>query len=137
MPKKSWTDKLNDPTPPSVKPAPIDIAGMRAGEIMLVPTPRLIDDFIRELPAGRDMDVRAMRKALAAQHGAEVTCPIYTGFHLRTIAEAAFEAHERGAPLAEITPFWRVIDSKSPTASRLACGLAFIRTQRKREGLVP
>jgi hypothetical protein len=132
---KSWTEKLQDPRPHQVKPAPIDIAGMKAGEIMLVPTAGMIDAFIRAIPAGIGLDVRGLRRELARRHGAEVTCPITTGFHLRTIAEAAWAAHRDGTATAEITPFWRVLHSRTPTAARLACGIDFIRRQRRAEGL--
>ena len=131
----SWQDKLRAPDKPVVKHAPVDIAGMRAGQIMLVPTPAMIDAFMREIPKGEAVDVKAMRAALAQRHGAEVTCPIYTGFHLRTVAEAAYEQHLMGAPLADIAPFWRVIDAGTPTAKRLACGIAFVRQRRLAEGL--
>ena len=133
MTKKSWTDRLNDPRPHQVKPAPINIAGMKAGEIMLVPTARIVDDFIRTIPAGQSMDVKMLRQRLARKYKAEVTCPITTGFHLRTVAEAAWEAHCGGAKLGEITPFWRVLDESVPTTSRLACGTDFVARQRKRE----
>ena len=132
---KSWTEKLNAPAQATVKPAPISIAGMRAGEMMLVPTPHQIEAFIRAIPAGRASDVRAMRKALAKQNGAEVTCPITTGFHVRTVAEAACEMLARGAQLAEIAPFWRLLDDRSPTTGRLSCGRAFVAEQRAKEGL--
>ena len=33
---------------------------------MLIPTPRMIDAFVRELPLGVAVDVKAMRRALAA-----------------------------------------------------------------------
>ena len=132
---KSWTEKLNAPARAEVKPAPVSIAGMRAGEIMLVPTPKLVDDFIRAIPEGTHTDVKSMRKALAREHGTEVTCPIYTGYHLRTVAEAAHEMLSRGAPLSEITPFWRVLDAKAPTTKRLSFGAAFVAEQRAREGL--
>src|SRR5260221_8279045 len=131
--KKSWTDRLNDHKPHEVKPAPIDIAGMKAGEIMLVPTARIVDAFIRTIPAGKSMDVKTLRQKLARKYKAEVTCPITTGFHLRTVAEAAWEAHQRGAKLGEITPFWRVLDEATPTTSRLACGTDFVIRQRKKE----
>lgn len=104
---------------------------------MLVPTPRLIDAYTRALRPGEASDVKAMRKALAKAHGAEVTCPIYTGYHLRTVAEAAFAAHRSGEALEAITPFWRVIDARSPTAGRLACGREFIARRRREEGLAP
>ena len=37
--------------------------------------------------------------------------------------------------LAEITPFWRVLDEAAPTTARLSCGVAFVRKQRKAEGI--
>ena len=81
------------------------------------------------------MDVRALRTALALEHGAEVTCPVTIGYHLRTVSEAAHEALERGSALADITPFWRVLSGKTPTTKRLTFGEEFVAEQRKREGL--
>jgi hypothetical protein len=133
--RKSWTQKLADPRPHEVKPAPIDIAGMKAGEIMLVPSPRLVDDFIRAIPRGASLDAAGLRKAMAQRHGAEVTCPITTGFHLRTVAEAAFEALRGGASVETITPFWRVLDERSPTTKRLSFGSTLIHERRCAEGL--
>lgn len=135
MANKSWTDRLNDPRPHEVKPAPINIAGMKAGEIMLVPTARIVDTFIRAIPSGQGMDVKTLRQKLARKYKAEVTCPITTGYHLRTVAEAAWEAHQGGAKLSEITPFWRVLDEATPTTSRLACGADFVTRQRRKEKL--
>ena len=132
---KTWTEKLADPRPHVVKPAPIAIAGMKTGQIMLVPTARIVDDFIRGIPRGVGMDLKTLRRQLAEKYKAEVTCPITMGFHLRTVAEAAFEAHNAGARLSEVTPVWRVLDEASPTLKKLSFDLAFIRDQRKREGL--
>jgi len=130
---KSWTEKLNAPAEPVVKPAPVSIAGMRAGQIMLVPTPRMIADFMSAVPSGEAVDVLTMRRQLADRHHAEVTCPIYTGYHLRTVAEAALEAHAAGVPVEAITPFWRVLDEESPTTGRLPNGVAFVATRRAAE----
>lgn len=132
---KSWTDRFNTPADVEIKPAPVSIAGMRAGEVMLVPTSKLVDDFIRAIPEGSTVDVRSMRKALAREHGAEVTCPIYTGYHLRTVAEAAHEMLRNGVPLSNITPFWRVLDARTPTTKRLTFGADFVARQRASEGL--
>lgn len=134
---KSWSEKLACPKPHEVKPAPIDIAGMKAGQIMFVPTPRIVDAFIRTIPPGQAMDLKSLRAALANQFQAEVTCPIYMGFHLRTVAEAAFEAYNSGTPLSEVTPVWRVLDARSPTLKKLSYDSAFIKSQREREGLAP
>ncbi len=133
--KKTWEQKLDSCRPHEVKPAPISIAGMKAGEIMLVPTARMVDDFIRAIPPNTSMDIKAVRAALARQHGAKVTCPITMGFHLRTVAEAAYEAHARGVPLAKVTPIWRVLDEYASTTKKLSFDPAFIVKQRAREGL--
>lgn len=132
---KSWTEKFNAPARVEIKPAPMSIAGMKAGEVMLVPTPKLVDEFMRSIPLGRHVDVKTMRKMLAERHDTEVTCPIYTGYHLRTVAEAAHEALERGTPLEDITPFWRVLDAATPTTGRLSFGAEFVHQRRREEGL--
>lgn len=116
-----------------VRPAPVDIAGMRAGQVMLVPTTRLIADFMAAVPPGGSVSVVEMRAELARRFAAEVTCPIYTGYHLRTVAEAALEAHAAGMPVEAITPFWRVLDEGSPTTGRLPDGVAFVRARRAAE----
>jgi hypothetical protein len=133
--KQSWAEKLNSSKPHQVKPAPINIAGMKAGQIMLVPSARIVDDFIRTIPKGSSIDVPTLRKKLARKYKAEVTCPITTGFHLKTVAEAAFEALENGARPQAVTPIWRVLDEHSPTTKKLSCGPAFIAAQRAREHL--
>lgn len=133
---KSWTERLMAPARVEVKPAPVSIAGMKAGEIMLVPTPpRLIDDFMRAIPRGGAVGVKEMRVRRARAHGAQVTCPIYTGYHLRTVAEAAHLELQGGASLGSITPFWRVIDVRTPTTKRLSFGGAFVAERRLEEGL--
>ena len=47
-----------------VKPAPVSIAGMRAGQIMLVPTPRMIADFMSSVPAGQTLTATATPRTL-------------------------------------------------------------------------
>ena len=62
---------------------------MQAGQIMLVPTALRVDAFYPHAAERRSLSARQLRDAMAAAHGAEVTCLITTGFHLRTVAEAA------------------------------------------------
>jgi hypothetical protein len=132
---KDWTDRLNTPGINGIRPSPRSFAGIAEGQSMLVPTARQVDDFIRSIPRGVDMDIRALRTALAVEHGAEATCPVTIGYHLRTVAEAANEALERGAALADITPFWRVLNGSTPTTKKLSFGEKLVAEQRKREGL--
>jgi hypothetical protein len=131
---KTWADRL-DAGQPVVKPSPRTVGDVVEGQAMLVPTARQVDDFIRSIPEGVKVDVRALRTALAIENGAEVSCPVYMGYHLRTVAEAANEALQRGMPLKDITPFWRVLDANTPTTKRLTFGADFVAEQRRREGL--
>lgn len=131
---KSWRDKL-DQGRAVVKPTPRSVGDVVEGQTMLVPTARQVDDFIRSIPLGVDMDIRALRTALALENGAEVTCPVYTGYHLRAVAEAAWEDLQNGMPLEQLTPFWRVLDTKTPTTARLTFGKDFVVGQRRAENL--
>ena len=133
----TWCQRLDRAEQSQVKPVQVAIAGMQVGQIMLVPTARQVDAFIRTIPCGQSMSTQALRAAMAAQHRAQVTCPITTGFHLRTVAEAAFERFEQGASMDEATPFWRVLDSSAPTSRKLSFGYEFVRRQRAAEGLEP
>lgn len=118
---KSWNDKLNISSINGIKIAPRAVGDVIESQPML-PTARQVDDFIRFIPEGVAMDVRALRTALAREHGAEVTCRVTTGYHPRTVAEAAKEHLERGMTLSDVAPFWRVLDVGTPTARKLSFG---------------
>jgi len=133
--RKTWAERLRSGKPHEVKPAPIDIAGMKAGQRMLVPSALLVDGFIRGLPAGSSFSAKALRQAMAEAHGAEVTCPITMGFHLRTVAEAMWESLAGGTPVDRLTPVWRVLPPGSATLPKLSFDLGFIRRRRELEGL--
>lgn len=132
---KTWSEKLAGGKPAEVKPCPKDMAGMRRGQAMLIPSARLIDARIRRIPRGHEMDARALRAALAEEQGAEVFCPITTGILLRIVAEAAREAREAGAPDEAITPVWRVLAGDDTVPQRMTGGPAFVLAGRAREGL--
>ncbi|NTS40828.1 hypothetical protein HRG84_07910 [Flavisolibacter sp. BT320] len=131
--RKTWRQKLEDGRQPHVEVAGKAFAGITPGQKMLIPTPKLIDAYIRQIPEGKAVDSQTLRKDLALQNGAEVTCPLTTGIFLRIVAEAAQEAYEKGESVDTITPFWRVITEKSPIAKKLTFGTQFLKEQRKKE----
>ncbi len=133
-PKKSWNEKMMADHS-QVKRVDIDFADIKSGSIMYISNPKTIEDYIRSIPKGKSVDLKTMRKDLAIEHGAEVTCPITTGIFLRIVAEAAYEKYEQGTPLSRVTPFWRVIHEKMPIAKKLSFGVALVRDQRKKEGM--
>lgn len=136
-PPRTWAQRLQTSAPAVVKRAPINIAGIKAGQVMLVPSAAEVDAFVRRIPQGHHMDVRALRQLMASAHQAEVTCPITMGFHIKTVAEAAYEAYTEGRAIQEITPFWRVLSSSSPTLGKLSFDSAFVAHLREQEGLPP
>jgi hypothetical protein len=132
--KKSWIDKM-DHDHSVVKVLDKDFADMKAGSIMYISNPRTIDAYIRNIPKGKSVDLKTMRKDLAIEHDAEVTCPITTGIFLRIVAEAANEQFQQGKSLNKITPIWRVINPKMTIATKLTFGTKLIAEQRKKEKL--
>jgi hypothetical protein len=133
--RKSWQEKLHTERQPQIEKSDKDFAGIKAGQMMLIPTPMLVDAYIRQIPKGTHVDLATLRKDLASEYHAEVTCPLTTGIFVRIAAEAAYEEYGQGKPLSKITPFWRVIDERSPAAKKLSFGMDFLKEQRKKEGL--
>jgi hypothetical protein len=131
-----WTAKLHANPEPEVRPMPKDRIGLQKGDLCLLPSARLVDDFIRAIPKGKAVSLLDMRATLARKHKAEGTCPVYLGYHLRTVAEAACESRDRGVPVGKITPVWRVLDASAPTLTKLSArNAAWINERRAKEGL--
>ena len=130
---KSWQEKFDVAFGPKIEKAGKSFAGINSGQMMLIPTPALVDAYIRQIPKGKLVDTKVLRKDLAAEYHAEVTCPLTTGIFLRIVAEVAFEKIKKGTAPENVTPFWRVISPDSPAAKKLSCGPGFIHKQRKKE----
>ena len=94
--KKSWIDKFNQPREKMIKVLETNFADMKEGEAMLIANPRIIDEYINQLPKSYTVDVKTMRKDLALTHQAEVTCPVTTGVFLRIVAEVSYEKITQG-----------------------------------------
>ena len=135
--KKTWKEKLEVDRKPEVEKTEKSFAGVKEGQLMLIPTPKLVDAYIRQIPKGSQADTQQIRKDLAAEYHAETTCPLTTGIFLRIVAEAAYEDYQNGRSLTEITPFWRAMDEFTPAAKKLTFGTALLKEQRRKEKLEP
>lgn len=133
--RKSWQEKLHVGQQIKVETVEGKFADIPAGATMLIATPAIVDDYIRHIPLGHHTSLQQMRKDLAAQYHADYTCPISSGIFLRIVSEAAYEQYLSGKPLEEISPFWRMIDSKAPITKKLSFGTDFVRQQRQLENL--
>ena len=135
MKKKSWAEKLNSKKEIQIKKVDFDFADITAGSSMLIATPEVVDDYVKQIPKGKYVSIKTLRNDLALTYGADVTCPLTAGIFLRIVAEAAYEEYQKTNSLKGITPFWRAIDPKSKLASKLSFGKDFLIEQREKEGI--
>jgi hypothetical protein len=133
--RKTWQQKLHNGHPDKVVTVDKKFVDVPAGASMYIATPEIVDAYIRNIPKGVHTSLQQMRKDLAAEHRAGYCCPVTAGIFLRIVAEAAYEEYMAGKPLKQVTPFWRMIDSKAPAAKQLSFGTEFITKQRELEGL--
>ena len=131
---KSWKEKLNIDRSFVVKRLDKNFSDIKVGENMLIATPKIIDEYIKQIPKGIDINIKTLRNDLALTYNADTTCPVTTGIFLRIVSEAAYEDLLNGEK--NITPFWRVVDHESKTASKLACGINFIKKRRSEENII-
>ncbi len=77
------------------------------GDRMVIPTPRLIESLLYEIPKGKVWTVGELRDVIAETCKADYTCPLTTGIFLRICAEYAETLREEGRK--KIPPYWRVV----------------------------
>ena len=107
-----------------------DFAGIKAGQLMLVGTPQMVDAYIRKIPSGKTKTMHQLRNELARRNKCNATCPVSTALFVRIAAEAALEELEQGTELASVTPFWRVVAPEDKIATKLNVDSEWIRHQR-------
>ncbi len=88
----------------------------------------------RKIPRGEFSVPQAMKRQFALEAGADLTCPVTTRMHLKTVAEAALSQLAAGSSLSAITPFWRLLGPDDPVGKGLSCGPEFLRERRAEEG---
>tara|TARA_B100000686_G_scaffold111291_1_gene118568 strand:+ start:20972 stop:21382 length:411 start_codon:yes stop_codon:yes gene_type:complete len=132
---KSWVEKRDINKKHKVKINQKKFADIPSGTKMLIPTPKIVDKFVREIPDGSFLYLRQLREKIADDFNADMTCPVVTGISMRIISEAAFEEYQKHKDLDKITPFWRIVEPDSKLARKLACGIDFIIAKQMREGI--
>ncbi|MBK9270481.1 MAG: methylated DNA-protein cysteine methyltransferase [Saprospiraceae bacterium] len=105
--KTSWKIKMDKPLAPEIKEGPEAWNHKYGGTKMLIPTPRLIESLLYQIPKGKIKTLSALREELAEECGADYACPLTTGIFLRICAEYAEELITGGQK--KIPPYWRVV----------------------------
>ena len=112
-----------------------DFAGIKAGQMMFVATPMIVDAYIRAIPEGQHRTVPGMRNELARRNKCDASCPVSTAIFTRMSAEAALEQLAEGASPDEVAPFWRILRPDDKIAKRLDVDSNWIAQRRALEGL--
>jgi alkylated DNA nucleotide flippase Atl1 len=119
--------KMSMPEAEVIKAAPHDWAARFGGNRMLISTPVRVAEVVATIPPGQTLTLSELRARLAAEAGADFTCPLTTGLFLRTVAEA----HEAGVVNA---PWWRVLPDKGKLNDKLPGGGQLQRERLNAEG---
>jgi hypothetical protein len=133
LPQDPWNTKLNVKKLPKRVKLDKDFAGIKAGSMLFVGTPQIIDAYVRKIPAGETRTIERMRRELARKNDCDATCPVSTAIFLRISAEAAIEHLNAGKATADVAPFWRVIEPQSTIAGKLPIDSQWIAHQRELE----
>ena len=126
-----WRDKLEKPQEPKLVKIPPTMARFGRGT-MLIPTPKLVDQLLRRIPKGKLVTVGEIRKRLAIDFAADVTCPLTTGIFVRIVAEAAEEDRANGRQ--RVAPYWRVIKDDGSLNPKFPGGEQLQAQHLRREG---
>ena len=113
-----------------------DFAGLNAGSSMFVATPKIVADYVNQLPVGQFISMPELRADLAIEHDCDATCPLTTAICLRLVAEAALEQLESGSEIENVTPFWRVVAPGDQVSSRLPVNRQWLERRRNDELLL-
>ena len=133
MAKKTWTEKLaTDHGLPQVEPMPAGMLGRRGPGTLLIAAPREYDALMKKVPKGKLTTIDELRAALAAHHGATLTCPLTAGMFVGFAAHAAEEALAAGK--VRVTPYWRTLKARGELGVEFPGGLAAVRARLEAEG---
>jgi alkylated DNA nucleotide flippase Atl1 len=105
--RKSWREKIEAAHRAKLVAIPPKMQKRFGKGTMLIPAPLDVEALIRKVPRGKILTLTELRKKLARAAGADVTCPLVTGIHMRIVAEAADE--DRRAGKSRVAPYWRVV----------------------------
>ena len=126
------TEKFNKKYTEVVKTIEKNFADLKAGERILISSPRSIANYVAKIPCGTEKSVKLMRRELAENANADNTCPLTCGIFLRIAIDASIEQSNGAKP---DLPFWRVIDRNSSLIKKLPISEKYLTELRTSEGL--
>lgn len=120
--KTSWKVKMNKPIDVEVKPGPEIWNQTYHGSMMVIPTPRLIEGILFEIPTGKILTNSQLKEIIADRTHADYACPLTTGIFLRICSEYAEELRHEG--IQNIPPYWRIVKDDGSLNEKFPGGVA-------------
>ncbi len=131
--KKTRAEKLqNSNGLPSVKKLDEKSSKRLRANTMLIPAPLEVDTIMKTVRKGKLLTTDEIRKQLAREHSADITCPLTTGIFACIAAHAADEA-ERDRK-KRITPYWRTMKPGGELNAKFPGGIENLRQRLEAEG---
>ena len=106
------------------------VGGVMVDQTMLMPSAELVTKHMLAVPLGRTRTLAELRDGMAAEKGAEATCPVTTQRMIKIVAAKSVADHAAGKAAV---PFWRVVDPEKPNGRKLPGGRDFIVARRREE----
>ena len=113
-----------------IKNRPHNVGGVMVDQTMLMPSAELVAKHMFAVPLGRTRTLAELRDGMAADKGAEATCPVTTQRMIKIVAAKSVTDHAAGKAAV---PFWRVVDPDKPNSRKLPGGRDFIVARRREE----
>ena len=113
-----------------IKNRPHSVGGVMVDQTMLMPSAELVARHMRAVPPGQTWSLAELRDGMAAEQGAEATCPVTTQRMIKIVAAKSVADHAAGKAAV---PFWRVVDPDKPNGRKLPGGRDFIVARRTEE----
>jgi hypothetical protein len=110
-----------------------DFAGVKAGKLLFVGTPQIVNKYIKKIPFGETRTIMRLRNELARKWKADATCPVSTSIFIRVAAQAAIDELNDGKDISKVTPFWRLLTSDDKITKKLTIDAEWVDQQRASE----
>jgi alkylated DNA nucleotide flippase Atl1 len=107
--QKHYRHKLENSPEPKVEDVGTSLKPPFGQGKMVISSPLVIEDYIKQIPFGEVRTMDQLRTSLAVQADADFACPLTSGIFARVVAEAS--DYERVNKLPITAPWWRLIKS--------------------------
>jgi hypothetical protein len=132
---KTWEEKFNQSKKVVIKTIDRNFADVKIGETLILPTTKIIDEYINAIPKGEQRTIEEFRIETAKRHKVNKTCPVMTNMNLKIVAELSAERLNDKQNSKSISPFWRIIKSTDPIVKKFSFDNSVIQNLRAKEGI--